>query len=290
MKRLITAMLVSAVLSLSGCSKAPAPSAESNPAQSAAVAQAAAPRVEASTETTGATDAQATVVAAESAPAAVSEMDSEESVEPSPAIAQPLALRIAETKPEPASQFKEGVNYMRLVPAQPSSGPADEVEVTEAFWYGCPHCYALDPFLESWRKQGKPAYVNFVRIPAIWNERMRTHARIFYTAELLGKLDELHGEVFNEIHQRNDPLNTAESVEAFFTAHGVAKDAFEKAFSSFSVESNLKRALTLNERYRVDSVPTIIVNGKYVTDVGKAGGQKQLIALINELAAREHGT
>jgi thiol:disulfide interchange protein DsbA len=129
-----------------------------------------------------------------------------------------------------------------------------------------------------------------VRVPAIWNDRMRAHARIYYAAEQLGKLDEVHSEIFNEIHQRNNPLATMESAAAFFTAHGVAQDAFQKAYLSFAVESNLKRALTLNELYRIDSVPTLVINGKYVTDVGRAGGQKQLIALINELAAREHGT
>ena len=75
------------------------------------------------------------------------------------------------------------------MPAQPTSVAPGKVEVAEVFWYGCGHCFALDPRIESWRNKGKPAYVEFVRVPAMWNDTTRMHARVFYTAELLGKLD-----------------------------------------------------------------------------------------------------
>jgi thiol:disulfide interchange protein DsbA len=124
----------------------------------------------------------------------------------------------------------------------------------------------------------------------MWAAVHHTHARLFYTAELLGKLDELHSQIFAEIHQRHNPLTSAESIEAFFTTHGVSQADFQKDFSSFAVESSLKRAESLGLRYKVESVPLIVINGKYVTDVGKAGGQQQLLSLINELASRERGT
>jgi protein dithiol oxidoreductase (disulfide-forming) len=219
----------------------------------------------------------------------VTETDSGEPAD-APTIAQPLALRIAEVKPEPASQWKEGVNYQRLVPTQPTTAAPGQVEVTEVFWYECPHCYALEPVIEGWLKNGKPNYVSFVRVPVMWGPVHHTQARMFYTAELLGKLDELHPLIFAEIHQRHNELRTAESISAFFTSHGVAAADFQKSFSSFAVESSLKRAESLNLRYKIESVPTFIINGKYVTDVGKAGGQTQLLSLINELASRERGT
>jgi protein dithiol oxidoreductase (disulfide-forming) len=220
----------------------------------------------------------------------ITETDSEESGDKGAANPQSLALRISEMKPEPTSQWKEGVHYTRLVPTQPTTAAPGQVEVTEVFWYGCPHCYALDPFLEAWRKNGKLGYVSFVRVPVMWGPIHHTHARIFYTAEILGKLDELHSQIFQEIHQRHNPLNSVDGIEAFFTSHGVSQADFQKAFSSFSVESSLKRAESLGLRYKVDSVPLIVINGKYVTEVGKAGGPQQLIALINDLASREHGT
>jgi protein dithiol oxidoreductase (disulfide-forming) len=188
-----------------------------------------------------------------------------------------------------SSTFKEGTNYAKVVPAQPTSVGPGQVEVVEVFWYGCGHCFALDPAVESWRQKGKPGYVQFVRIPAMWNDATRMHARLFYTAEALGKLDELHTDIFREINVKGNALNTVEKITAFFREHGVSPDEFQKAFSSFAVENKLQRADFLNRRYRIESVPTVIVNGKYRTDVGMAGSEPQLFALIGELSASEHG-
>src|SRR5271166_4903451 len=101
--------------------------------------------------------------------------------------------------------WQEGVNYTRLVPAQPTAVPSGQVEVLEFFWYACPHCYAIDPQVESWRKT-KPAYISFSRVPVMWSEGHRSTARLYYTLESMGKLDQLHGEVFKEIHVNSNPL------------------------------------------------------------------------------------
>lgn len=191
--------------------------------------------------------------------------------------------------PATSSRFKEGKNYAKLVPVQPTSVAPDKTEVVEVFWYGCSHCFTLDPAIESWRGKGKADYIEFVRVPAMWNEATRMHARVFYTAELLGKLEELHTPIFREIHVKGNPLNTVERITDFFRQHGVSADDFQKAFSSFAVENKLQRADFLNRRYRIESVPTVIVNGKYKTEVSMAGGEAQLFSLIDELAAHEHG-
>jgi thiol:disulfide interchange protein DsbA len=200
-------------------------------------------------------------------------------------------LRLGEvSNASPTSErFKEGTNYRRVVPAQPTSAPPGKVEVVEVFWYGCGHCFQLDPSVESWRKKGKPQYVEFTRVPAMWNDTLRMHARLFYATEALGKLDELHTAIFREIHANNNPLNTIEKMKAFFKQHGVDPEEFQKAFSSFGVESKLQRADFLNRRFQIDSVPQVIVNGKYITDQGKAGGEPELFDLVDELAAHEHG-
>ncbi|HKU16603.1 MAG TPA: thiol:disulfide interchange protein DsbA/DsbL [Steroidobacteraceae bacterium] len=216
--------------------------------------------------------------------------DAPESAEPAPSGVQPSLKLAAATAGAPTSErFKEGTNYRKVVPAQPTAAAPGKVEVLEVFWYGCAHCFALDPALESWRSKSKPQYVEFVRIPAMWNDGTRMHARLFYTAEALGKLEALHTQMFREIHVNGDPLNTVEQMTAFFKKQGVSPDAFQKAFSSFAVESKLQRADFLNRRYRINSVPTFVVNGKYVTDVGQAGSEQQLFALLQELAAHEHG-
>lgn len=243
----------------------PAPAAAPTPAEAEQTQTAAAP-VEAISETADPVD------------------ESASTIRPSLRLGGP-----ASTNPTSA-KFKEGTNYQKLVPAQPTAAAPDKVEVVEVFWYGCGHCYALDPSLETWKAKNKPAYVELVRVPGMWNDTLRMHARIFYTAELLGKLDELHTPIFREIHANGNPLNTVEKVTAFFRSHGVNTDEFQRVFSSFEVESKLQRADFLNRRYRIDSVPTIIVNGKYKTDVGMAGGEPQLYQLIGELAASEHSS
>jgi thiol:disulfide interchange protein DsbA len=220
----------------------------------------------------------------------ISETGDQPPSEPSPTGVQP-ALKLGAPPPGPptSARFKEGTNYQKIVPAQPTSAAPGRVEVAEVFWYGCPHCYALDPAVAAWQANEKPSQVDFVRIPAMWNDATRLHARIFYTAEVLGKLDTLHPLIFREIHVNNNPLNTVEKIAAFFAEHGVSDADFKKTFSSFAVESKLQRADFLNRRYRVDSVPLFIINGKYRTDLASAGSEANLFAIVNEIAAHEAG-
>jgi thiol:disulfide interchange protein DsbA len=279
------------VLAISGCDNKKSEPTEAAPAQPAAAAT--------QPGTTPAADAPATEpadAAAQATPTAPVESVSETEdgdVAPAndtPATVQPmLKLGGGPTAAPTSAEFKEGTNYVKLVPAQPTSVAPGKVEVVEVFWYGCPHCFALDPSLEAWRIKGKPGYVEFVRVPAMWNDGTRLHARVFYTAELLGKLEELHTPIFREINVNSNPFNSVERIGKFFQDHGVGTDEFQKAWASFAVESKLQRADFLNRRYRIESVPTVIVNGKYKTDVGMAGGEPQLLKLIGELAASEHG-
>jgi thiol:disulfide interchange protein DsbA len=192
--------------------------------------------------------------------------------------------------------WQEGVNYKRLVPAQPTEVPTGQVEVLEFFWYACPHCYAIDPAIEAWLKT-KPAYVSFSRVPVMWNEGHRSLARLYYTLQSLGKLDQLHSEVFKEIHVHGDllvaadPNNTAETEHmqtVFVRKFGISDADFTKTYHSFAVETALQRADELGQRYRIDGVPTFVVNGKFIADVGTAGSPERLLTLVGDLAALEH--
>ncbi len=192
--------------------------------------------------------------------------------------------------------WQEGVNYTRIVPAQPTSVAAGQVEVLEFFWYACPHCYAIDPMVESWKKAAPP-YVSFSRVHVMWNEGHRTLARLYYTLASLGKIDQLNSEVFKEIHVNGDPLvaadpnDTAQSERmqiTFARKFGIHEDDFKTAYRSMSVETSLQRADQLVQRYRVDGVPTFVVNGKYVADVRSAGSPEALLSLVGDLAAQEH--
>jgi len=193
------------------------------------------------------------------------------------ALAGPAAL---------GADLVEGVQYKTLKPAVPTSVAPGKVEVVEVFWYACGHCYVLEPKLAAWDKKGRPAYVQLVRMPATWNDLLKLHARLFYTIEILGR-PQLHDEAFREVNIKRNRLDTREKIEAFFTSRGVSKAEFDKTFAGFAVESKLARAADLNRRYRIVSTPTVIVNGKYVTDAGMAGGEEQLFQAISALAARE---
>lgn len=188
-----------------------------------------------------------------------------------------------------AGRFELGTHYERLSPTQRTmTSDATQIEVAEGFWYGCPHCFNAEPFFERWLET-KPDYVNFVRLPVTWNEVTRVHARVFYTAEALDKLDEMHTAIFREIHENGGRLLSEEELVAFFGRFDVSPAEFEEAWSSPTVTNvKLGRADEYNRRYKIDSVPTVIVNGKYKTDVGMAGGHEALIELIDELAAIEH--
>lgn len=195
------------------------------------------------------------------------------------------------------SKWIDGKHYTSLIPAQPTSVAAGKVEVVEVFWYHCPHCFAFDPSLENWRQKNKAPYVEFVRIPVIWpgNPSTEALARLYYTMEALGKLEQLHVVAFREIHVRNNPLfangdpaGTEKLQKAFLKANGVSDADFDKTYRSFSVENKLRRAADLTRRYGVTGVPFFVINGRYTADVGSAGGEAQMITLMDDLAAAEH--
>ncbi len=194
------------------------------------------------------------------------------------------------------TQWQDGVNYNRIVPAQPTDVPAGQIEVLEFFWYACPHCYALEPTVQAWLKS-KPAYVTFTRVPVEWNEGHRSLAHLFYALEAMGKLNDVHSEIFKEIQVSGDPLigadpNNAAAAErvqvSFIKKLGLSDADFEKAYQDMNVQTAMQRADQLVQRYRVSSVPMFVVNGKYITDVAMAGGPEKLISMLSDLAAQEH--
>ena len=201
-------------------------------------------------------------------------------------------LNASARAPEPAlAKWKAGTNYQMLAAPQPTNVPAGKVEVSEIFWYGCGHCYALDPALETWKAE-KPAYVEFVRVPVIWGPMHRQHAKLYYILQALRRPD-LHIKVFDAIHQQGLQLAARDEVDAraaqraFLVSQGVSEKEFNAAYDSMTVATNVTRAEDLTKKYAVANVPILIVNGKYSTSVSEAGGTPQLLALINDLAASE---
>ena len=154
--------------------------------------------------------------------------------------------------------------------------------------YSCPHCYHLEPTLEEWVKT-KPENVEFRRMPAVFGANQIPHARAFYAAELLGMGEQFNLPLFKALHVDKRPIWDEDALVAFAEEQGIDGDAFRKAYNSFFIDTQLRRAQEMGKRYGVDGVPTIIVNGKYRTSPSQTGSTAKMIEVINYLIAVESG-
>ncbi len=202
-----------------------------------------------------------------------------------------LALPAAASEPVQLAQagapFEAGRHYRVLKPAQPTSVAPGKVEVVEVFWYGCPHCFSLEPYIQRWLQEDKPETAEFVKMPAALNPSWQPGARLFYAADALGVLEQAHNDIFREMHVSRKPLNTLEAMVEFLTRYGVSDEQARDALTSFAVEAQIRKADTMARRYRLTGVPAVVVNGKYVTGADMAGGLDRLFELVNYLVARE---
>lgn len=276
MTRIASILLLA--LATAACSDEPpaaSPATDSRPAAAAPAEQAEAP----------ASDAAGKAAAED--PVAVAEaMDEAETGAPG---AEPVQLAEVDTGDEGPSPYQEGQHYRSLPVAQPTSVSPGKIEVVEVFWYGCPHCFSLEPHLREWAASEMPETAELVRIPATLNRNWQVHARVYYTAEALGVLDQVHDDLFHEINVNRNPLMTQEALLDFFGAHGVSEQAFLDAFNSIGVQTRLRQADSLIRRYRITGVPAMVVNGKYVTGADMAGGIPQLFDVVEFLIRKEGG-
>ncbi len=184
-----------------------------------------------------------------------------------------------------AGSYKEGVEYQALAVPQPTNDPG-RIEVLELFWYGCPHCYHLEPEISDWLKH-KPDDVVFVRMPAVLGPSWELHARAFYTAELLGVIDKIHGPLFERLHKERKPVRNTGDLKELFKAQGVSEADFDKTYNSFAVITKTNRAKQVRELYGLTGVPTLVVNGKYRVTAKLAGGNKQMLQVVDFLVDQE---
>lgn len=185
----------------------------------------------------------------------------------------------------PAVGLDEGIEYSKLATPQATES-GDKIEVLELFWYGCPHCFHLEPTLDKWLAK-KPADVAFRRMPAILGPHWEPQARAFYAAEQLGVADKVHGPLFDALHVKKRKLADENEIAEVFVEQGVSKEDFLKAYRSFSVDAKVRRALEMGKRYGVDGVPSFVVNGKYRSSPNQAGGYDKLFDVIDALVVLE---
>jgi protein dithiol oxidoreductase (disulfide-forming) len=157
-----------------------------------------------------------------------------------------------------------GKDYTVLQQTQPVDAPAGKIEVTEFFWYGCPHCNEFDPFLESWIKKQGPDVV-FKRVPVAFRDDFIPHSKLYHALDALGLAEKLTPAIFNEIHVKKNYLLTPQAQADFLATQGVDKQKFMDAYNSFSTQSSLQRDTKLLQDYKIEGVPTLAVQGKYET-------------------------
>jgi thiol:disulfide interchange protein DsbA len=179
------------------------------------------------------------------------------------------------------AQLAAGKDYSVLNPAQVTEA-AGKIEVVEFFWYGCPHCYSLEPALEAWVKK-LPADTQFRRIPAVLSESWAPHAQAFYAFEALGVLDRVHKPFFDAIHRDRLNISREDAMKQWLEKNGVDFKRFTDAARSFGVQAKVKRAVQLSSAYKLDGVPMLAVQGKYTISAEQGGSRERMLAVTEAL-------
>lgn len=158
--------------------------------------------------------------------------------------------------------------------------------VYEFFWYGCPHCYNLEPTMER-IEADLDKDTKIVKLPVALRDSWIPHAKLYYALQQMGKIDEVHNLIFEEIHLEDNRLNTEQQMVDFLGKHGIDTNKFMEKYNSFGTEARIKKASNLAKKYQINSVPTIIVNGKYLTSGSYVSSYDELYSVINLLIERE---
>lgn len=181
--------------------------------------------------------------------------------------------------------FVEGADYQAIAQPVKTTHP-DKVVVTEMFWYGCPHCFRFEPYVERWSAD-LPDGVVFEQVPSALNPRWTEHARAYYSFQFMGVLEQVHRPLFDAIHVERKRLNSLDTLAQFVADQGLDEQAFREHYFSFPVETQIRKNVQKEKRYGHRGVPAVIVNGKYLVSASMAGSNERMIQIIDFLVARE---
>jgi thiol:disulfide interchange protein DsbA len=181
-----------------------------------------------------------------------------------------------------AAAFAQGPQYTELKPPQPTVGEGSKIEVVEFFWYGCPHCYTIEPLVEQWKKTLPPEAV-FRPFPAVFNARWGHDAAIFYTFEALGVLDKVHRPFFDAIHQDHLRTDDPKALAEWVKGQGIDPKKFQDTMKSFSVQAKVRRAAQLTAAYKIDGTPAFAVAGRYTVSAEQGGSREGMLKTVSYL-------
>ena len=187
-------------------------------------------------------------------------------------------------KPQVAREFKDGVDYRTLSNQVLTDVNKDQIEVAEIFWYGCPHCYTLEPIVDSWKPSLEKDSV-FLRRPGFFGPNIwQTHAQLYYTLRNMGIIEKVHDGIFNEVQNRRNLLRDADAMADFLNErYGVDKKAFIGEFNSFGVSNQMQQSFAKLKGYDLSGVPVIVIDGRYVIEPGMAGSLNNMPAIADYL-------
>jgi protein dithiol oxidoreductase (disulfide-forming) len=176
-----------------------------------------------------------------------------------------------------------GKDYQVIDPPVPTE-TGKKVEVLEFFYYGCPHCYELEPYLKAWAKR-QPNDVVFRPVPAVFRDSWVPLTKTYFALEAIGELPRLHDKVFATLHEEGLALSHEETMFNWAAKNGIDRNKFSDTYKSFAVQSKVQRAIQQTKAYHITGTPSVVVNGKYLTSSTMAGSHEQLGAVLDELVA-----
>ena len=162
----------------------------------------------------------------------------------------------------------------------------DQIVIYEFFWYGCPHCFNLEPTMDQIEADlGKDTIL--IKVPVSLRDTWQNHAKAYFTLKQMNLDDDLHVKLFEEIHINSQRLDTRDSLSQFVSNHGYNSKKFEELFDSFGTEIRMNKASRLAREYQISSVPTLVINGKYMTSGSYVSSYDELIDVVNLLVEKE---
>jgi thiol:disulfide interchange protein DsbA len=179
----------------------------------------------------------------------------------------------------------DGQDYQRIATPVPVSAPPGSVDVVEFFSFACPHCFEFEPVLEAWLKR-KPAGIRLRRAPVRFLQNYLNFQPMYFALEAMDLVDSLQQKVFNAVHIEHQRLDSPEAIAAFMTKNGVDAKRFMALFDSFGVRTKVQQANALMDACGIDGVPSLVVQGRFLTSPLIAKGEEKAIAVVETLAAQ----
>ncbi|SER51872.1 thiol:disulfide interchange protein DsbA [Vreelandella subterranea] len=174
-----------------------------------------------------------------------------------------------------AQELVEGQHYEVLDEPVETRVDEGQIEVLDVFWFGCPHCYRLQPHVNEWVETLDDDVV-IEKMPATMGGDWNTHANAFYAAKELGIEEALHADFFDAIHQDQRSLTEEDEIAAFFTDYGVSEEEAKEALTAFNVRSNVNKANSRMREMRLMGVPALVIDGRYVVTPSSAGSLENM--------------